>query len=54
MTTNDELLVSPELVQRYKDKIGKVMPHEIDMHSKEALNWFRARVSIRQPPRAIK
>lgn len=45
MTTNDELLVSPELVQRYKDKISKVMPHETDMHSKEALNWFRSRIS---------
>lgn len=45
MTSNDELLVSPELVQRYKDKIAKAMPHEIDMHSKEALNWFRSRIS---------
>lgn len=37
--------VSPDIVQRYKDKFQRVHPAEADRYSLEALNWFRLRVS---------
>lgn len=42
---DDESDVSPELVQRYKDKFYKVHPRDANRYTKEAIDWFRVRVS---------
>lgn len=37
--------VSPELVQRYKDKFYKVHPRDANRYTRAAIDWFRVRVS---------
>lgn len=41
---DDTTFVSPEVVQRFKEKFWRVYPRDADRLSEESINWFRARV----------
>lgn len=43
--TQDDLLVSPDIVQKYKTKFANVHAADVDRFSKESLDWFRQQVT---------
>jgi len=45
MAFDDESYVSPEIVQRFKEKFWRVHPRDADRLSRDAVDWFRKRVS---------
>ena len=45
MKFNDDDFVSPEVVQKYKDKFKEAFGPNVNKFSTESLNWFRARIS---------